>query len=92
MGYDIPLMVATFARGMTVNVQKVKPTLGVADEPDYAFCEATIGRLDMDNEKLAGNLSALLQKMSENRVKRKDPKDDAFITRCIIKVIFLVIV
>ena len=83
------MMVATFARGMDVKVQKIKPTLGLADEPDYGFCEATIGRLDMDNEKLASNLSALLQKMSENRVKRKDPTDDAFITRCIVKVILM---
>ncbi len=29
---------------------------GVADEPDYASCEATIGRLDMDVAQLKDNL------------------------------------
>ena len=29
---------------------------GVADEPDYASCEASIGRLDMDISQLKDNL------------------------------------
>jgi len=85
IGTDIPLIVATFTRGMIVNVKKVKPSLGVEEEPDYGFCEATIGRLDMDITKLENNLTILLQKLNENRPKRKD-KDDTFISRCILKV------
>ena len=71
---------------MNVTVKKVKPTLGYADEPDYGFCEATIGRLDMDIDKLKDNLVVLLQTLNEQRpLKRKD-KDETFITRCILKV------
>ena len=73
---------------MFVNVEKVKPTLGIADEPDYGFCDATIGRLDMEDAKLESNLSAMLLKLSENRPKRKDKDDNSFITRCILKVHF----
>ena len=85
----MPLIIATFSRGMFVNVEKVKPTLGMADEPDYAFCDATIGRLDMEDAKLESNLSAMLLKLSENRPKRKEKDDTSFITRCILKVCFI---
>ena len=33
---------------MSLNVEKVKPGMGVADEPDYGQCFATIGRLGME--------------------------------------------
>ena len=33
---------------MALNVEKVKPAVGVADEPDYGHCVATIGRLGME--------------------------------------------
>ena len=87
VGIDISLLVSTFTRGMNVDVQKVRPTLGIAEEPDYGFCEASIGRLDMDILQLEGNLTALLEKLGEDRPKRKDKDDDAFITRCILKVL-----
>ena len=86
IGNDIPLLIATFTRGMDVTVQKPKPTLGIADEPDYGFCEAPIGRLDMDIVALESNLTVLLQKLNENRPKRKEKDDDSFITRCILRV------
>ena len=43
IGTDIPLMIKTFGKGMIVEVTKVKPALGTADEPDYAKCQVTIG-------------------------------------------------
>ena len=89
VGTDIPLLVSTFSRGMDITVKKVKPTLGYADEPDYGFCEATIGRLDMDADKLEDNLTVIINSLNEKRpLKRKD-KDDTFITRCILKVLKL---
>ena len=45
IGTDIVRMIQTFAHGMQLNVEKVKPSQGVADEPDYGQCFATIGRL-----------------------------------------------
>ena len=33
---------------MSLNVEKVKPAMGVADEPDYGHCVAVIGRLGME--------------------------------------------
>ena len=86
VGTDIPLLVSTFSRGMDVSVRKVKPSLGYAEEPDYGFCESSIGRLDMDIDKLEDNLTILLRKLNENRPKRKD-KDESFATRCILKVL-----
>ena len=86
VGDDVPLMVSTFARGMRVNVKKVKPILGYQDEQDYGFCEATIGTLDMDVKHLEENLTSLLEKLNANRPKRKDKNDTNYITRCILKV------
>ena len=86
IGNDIPLLIATITRGMDVTIQKPKPSLGIADEPDYGFCEAPIGRLDMDVAAIESNLTVLLQKLNENRPKRKEKDDDSFITRCILKV------
>jgi len=86
VGDDVPLMVSTFARGMHVNVKKVKPILGYQDEQDYGFCEATIGTLDMEVKHLEENLTSLLEKLNANRPKRKDKNDTNYITRCILKV------
>ena len=86
IGEDIGLLVKTFGRGMEVQIRKVKPDLGVADEPDYGYCIAPIGTLDMDPALIAENLDAILEKLDENRPKRKDPKDNAFLTRCMIRV------
>ena len=64
---------------MHLQVEKVKPSLGVADEPDYAFCKATIGRLDMEVEDLNENLTVMLENLNQNKPKRKD--GSGFITR-----------
>lgn len=72
IGSDVVKMVQTFAKGMQVTVEKVKPGLGVADEPDYGVCKATIGRLGMANEDLVENMTAILEKLNENKPKRKD--------------------
>jgi len=86
VGTDIPLLVSTFSRGMDITVKKVKPTLGYADEPDYGFCEATIGRLDMDADKLEDNLTVVINSLNEKRPLQRKDKDETFITRCILKV------
>lgn len=84
VGLDVPLLVKTFGRGMFVSVNKVQPTLGVADEPDYASCEVTIGRLDMDDEHIKENLEVLLTALNEHKPKRKD--DSGLLTRIIFSV------
>ena len=89
VGTDISLLVSTFSRGMDITVKKVKPTLGYADEPDYGFCEATIGRLDMDADKLEDNLTVIINSLNEKRPHQRKDKDETFITRCILKVLKL---
>ena len=37
-------MIQTFCKGMYIHVEKVRPSTGVADEPDYGFCKTTIGK------------------------------------------------
>ena len=71
---------------MDVTVKKVKPSLGYVEEPDYGYCEASIGKLDMDVDKLEANLTALLQALHEQRPMKRRDKDETFITRCILKV------
>ena len=71
---------------MDVTVKKVKPALGYVHEPDYGFCEASIGKLDMDLDKLEANLTALLQALHEQRPMKRNDKDETFITRCVLKV------
>lgn len=83
IGSDIPMMVKTFGRGMFVDVLKVKPALGMANEPDYAYCEATIGRLDMDIVELKDNLNIFLETLNENKPKRRDNSEE-FLSRCIL--------
>lgn len=86
VGPDVPSMVSTWCRGMDVTVKKVKPALGYVHEPDYGFCEASIGKLDMDLDKLEANLTALLQALHEQRPLKRNDKDETFITRCVLKV------
>ena len=89
VGTDISLLVSTFSRGMDITVKKVKPTLGYADEPDYGFCEATIGRLDMDADKLEDNLTVIINSLNEKRPHQRKDKDETFLTRCILNVLKL---
>ena len=64
---------------MTLNVEKIKPTTGVADEPDYGQCITTVGRLGMEIEDIKDNLTTVLDVLDENKPKRKD--GTGFITR-----------
>ena len=86
VGTDLALLVKTFSSGMLVDVKKPKPTPGIKDEPDYGYCVAPIGTLDMDAHQIGENLDAMLEKLNENRPRRKDPTDIKFITRCIVRV------
>ena len=44
---------------MALNVEKVKPAVGVADEPDYGHCVATIGRLGMEVDDMKVKLVSM---------------------------------
>ena len=44
---------------MSLNVEKVKPAMGVADEPDYGYCVATIGRLGMEVDDMKVKLVSM---------------------------------
>ena len=79
IGSDMVKLIQTFAKGMYLQVEKVRPSVGIADEPDYASCKGTIGRLGMDTEDLYTNLTAILENLNENKPKRKDAS--GFITR-----------
>jgi len=85
VGPDVGILVKTFAKGMTVDIKKVKPQAGVAgDEPDYGYCVFPIGTLDMTLDQVSLNLDVVLDRLMEKAPKRKDPKDNAWLTRCII--------
>ena len=44
VGTDMVRMIQTFCKGMYIHVEKVRPSTGVADEPDYGVCRTTIGK------------------------------------------------
>ncbi|QQP42141.1 39S ribosomal protein L1_ mitochondrial [Caligus rogercresseyi] len=48
-----------------VAVKKVPPSLLVEDEPDYGYCIAEVGRLQMDSEKLKENINGILLALGE---------------------------
>eukprot|EP00093_Oithona_nana_P008904 08904.XXX_29256_32054_1 [CDS] Oithona nana genome sequencing. len=79
IGVDMVRMIQTFAKGMYVNVKKVAPSAGIKDEPDYGFCTATIGRLNMSVEDMNENLTVILDALNTNAPRRKDKS--GFITR-----------
>ena len=79
LGTDVIRMIQTFAKGLQINVKKPKTGLGLADEPDFGFCESTIGRLTMPPEDMNHNLSAILAALNEHKPRRKD--GTGFITR-----------
>ena len=64
---------------MHLSVQKAKNIPGYAEEPDYASCRTTIGRLEMSPEDMNENLTAILERLNESKPKRKD--GTGFITR-----------
>jgi len=83
VGPDVAILVKTFAKGMVVDVNKVKPQLGIAgDEPDYAFSVFPVGDTEMTSQQIGLNLDVVLDKIMEKAPRRKDPKDNAFVTRC----------
>lgn len=86
VGSDMGLLVKTFNSGMNVDVKKLKPSIEIADEPDYGFCLAPIGTLDMEVDHLSENLNAVLLKLLENQPKRKEGTDQSFLTRCILRI------
>ena len=68
VGPDVGILVKTFAKGMTVDIKKVKPQAGVAgDEPDYGYCVFPIGTLDMTLDQVLisrhSNVFSLAHKM-----------------------------
>ena len=62
-----------------MNVEKVKPGLGISDEPDYGQCFTTVGRLGMSIQDIYANLTCILETVDEMKPKRKD--GSGFITR-----------
>ena len=53
VGPDVSILVKTFAKGMVVDVHKVKPEFGVArDEPDYGYCVFPVGDINMTAEQV----------------------------------------
>jgi len=76
---DIGKLVQTFAHGMLVSVNKPKRTLGFEEDPSYGVSEVQIGRLTQTTEQLRGNLTTILDTLTEQAPKRKS---GGFITRC----------
>jgi hypothetical protein len=62
-----------------VQVLKAKPTLGYVEDPSYGSCEVQVGRLNMPDEQVLGNLTTLLHTMKENEPRRAS---GGFVTRC----------
>jgi len=75
---DIGKLVKTFANGMLVSVNKPKKTLGYEEDPSYGVSEVQIGRLTQLNDDIKGNLSTILETLTEQTPKRSG----GFITRC----------
>ena len=51
---DIEKLVKTFAHGMLVNVKKPAKTLGYDEDPTYASCEVTLGRISQPDAEVRG--------------------------------------
>jgi len=75
---DIGKLVKTFAHGMLVSVNKPKKTLGFEEDPSYGVSEVQIGRLSQPTEQIKGNLTTILETLTEQTPKRSG----GFITRC----------
>lgn len=53
VGPDVSILVKTFAKGMVVDVKKVKPEFGVAgDEPDFGYCVFPVGDLSQTADQV----------------------------------------
>merc|ERR1712059_129064 len=75
---DLSKLVKTFANGMEVSVIKPKTTLGYADDPTYGFAELQVGRLNMENVAISGNLMTAISTLREKMPKR----EGGWVTRC----------
>lgn len=82
IGTDITRMIQTFAKGIQLDIVKAKSQPGYMDEPDYASCVGTIGRLNMNVEDLTANLEVILEVVREMKPKRKD--GSGFVTRAML--------
>jgi len=78
VGTDLGRLVKTFANGQLVQVKKPKSTLGYADDPTYGYCEVQVGRLNMPDSEVLGNLTTLLETLKESEPRRTG----GFIIRC----------
>ena len=78
VGTDLGRLVKTFANGQLVQVKKPKSTLGYVDDPTYGYCEVQVGRLNMPDDEVLGNLTTLLETLKENEPRRTG----GFVTRC----------
>ncbi len=67
---------------LTFQVKKVVPSVYVAKQPDYGYCEASLGYLSTEDEKLKDNLDVLLETLMEAKPRREK---GGFITRSVIK-------
>jgi len=76
---DIEKLVKTFAHGMLVGVKKPAKTLGYDEDPTYASCEVTLGRLSQSDAEVRGNLTTILETLRESAPKRAT---GGFVTRC----------
>nr|ACO15330.1 50S ribosomal protein L1 [Caligus clemensi] len=85
LGSNIEYMVKTFTNGQKVSVTKVPPSLFVEDEPDYGYCTAEIGKLQMDLHLLEENINGILLALSEKNAMTRVSRND-FITRCMLYV------
>ena len=52
---DIEKLVKTFAHGMLIGVKKPAKTLGYDEDPAYASCDVTLGRLSQTEAEVRGN-------------------------------------
>ncbi len=71
VGADVSKMVRTFRSGMQVQVKKPVPSLLVAKEPDFGWCEVPLGLLSQEEGELKANLDMLLETLEENRPRRE---------------------
>jgi ribosomal protein L1 len=78
VGSDLGRLVKTFANGQLVEVKKPKSTLGYVDDPSYGYCDVQVGRLNMPDTEILGNLTTLLETLKESEPRRTG----GFITRC----------
>merc|ERR1711879_249763 len=76
---DIEKLVKTFAHGMLIGVKKPAKTLGYDEDPAYASCDVTLGRLSQTEAEVRGNLTTILETLRESAPKRAT---GGFITRC----------